>query len=404
MDPYDPNLFVHQTLRDSLTPENGHPASKPAEDAVGEETADLLAQASRLSGRSKLALIRKLLTQLDNEQIQTLLEFGLREIGDRSRRGHTTAAVDSQTRLLLKKDYSYQDRGLQEPTQYYVYLRRRQPKLDRYIGALFYVPAGCSLSYGADAAGYLNFNPPHNTFRLQDCKNPTVTRVVRLVGLQPPPPDYTFTKQQNDTPAILLHLEDLDPQSYQPLERQTYPFPACMYEGGELDRYRWEVSKLLIPAPDLIPPEVAPRPVQQPLEPTKIPVLTFTLVDRNNEALVLKRMQLWITWSEKVMAESTWDMVQEDGVYTLRNQRFKHSILKFAPDRGILILEHSLPVLLKWFHDLSLAVAQPQHQKRFSATQLKLAHQLLVEMSLPQTDPLIVVQQLFGLEFSLVSP
>lgn len=206
--------------------------------------ADLLDQASCLTVKAKVALIRKLMTQLETDQIQTVLESGLREIGERQQRGATAIGETHNTRLLLKKDYSYQDRGLSEPTQYYVYLRRRKPKLDRYIGTLFYIPQGCTLSYFLDAEGQIVFNSPHNIFQLRDSNNPEIVQIVRLICLQPPPPDYTFTKQQQDTPQIYLHLEYLDPNTHQPIAKQAYPFPVCMYENGPLDRYRWEVSTL----------------------------------------------------------------------------------------------------------------------------------------------------------------
>ncbi|MCY7277956.1 MAG: hypothetical protein LH702_30535, partial [Phormidesmis sp. CAN_BIN44] len=64
--------------------------------------------------------------------------------------------------------------------------------------------------------------------------------------------------------------------------------------------------------------------------------------------------------------------------------------------------------LMKWFHDLSLAVSQSQSHRQYSAVQLKLAHSLFIEMRLPmsllQTDPLVALKKLFGVEFSKNSP
>lgn len=424
--------------------------------------ADLSEQSSQLQPKAKVALIRKLIAQLETDQIQTILEFGLREIGDRHRR-KAASSVDQNTRLLLKKDYSYQDRGLTEPTQYYVYLRRRKPKLDRYIGALFYIPQGCTLSYFMDAEGRIVFNPPHNVFQMQDAKNRAVTQIVRLVCLQPPPPEYTFTKQQSDTPDIHLHLEYLDPQTQQSITQQAYPFPACMYEGGVLDRYRWEVCAItkeeLLPAalsaePAMLhqsselsveepfpaakaassfvsqpatyplldcglsvsaddaaqsPPNaelssnrcegVSAPPARRVLElPTK--ALTFYLVDRHDLDVVIKRLRLWAAWSEKAMPQSRWEVVQDGDTYTLINAHFKRRILKLSVANAAIVLENSLPVVMRWFHDLGLAVSQTQNRKQYSAAQLKLAHSLFVDMSLSQTDPIVVLKQLFGVDFS----
>lgn len=186
-------------------------------------------------------LFHQLLTHLETDQIQALVELGLQELGDRRRR---TALSTPQTHLLLKKDYSYRERGLQEPTQYYVYLRRRKPKLDRYIGALFYIPQGCTLSYSQDDNGRILFHSPR-CFQLRDSRNPAVIKIVRLIALEPPSSEYTFDKQQNDTPNIILHLEYLEPATHQLLSHEEYPFPLCMYEKGTLDRYRWEVSPVL---------------------------------------------------------------------------------------------------------------------------------------------------------------
>ncbi|XHX78632.1 MAG: hypothetical protein RBJ76_01480 [Stenomitos frigidus ULC029] len=418
---------------------------------------------SQLKATAKVALIRRLMTQLQTDQIQTILEFGLREIGDRHRR---SIAPTQQTRLLLKKDYGYQNKGLSDPNQYYVYLRRRKPKLDRYIGTLFYVPQGCTLDYFLDAEGRLVFSSPHNVFQLQDSKNPAVKQLVRLLCLEPPPPDYTFDKQQNDTPAIHLHLEYLDPKTHQPIAKQDYPFPTCMHEGGRLDRYRWDVTpitplpaltvlhepfasasvtatttKLLTashtqadPADRLLSsqpaalldrlkqPIISVQPLQTAIEPPfdcvstvpqttrrvlELPTtkwLTFSLSKRSDTDAILKRMRLWVSWSEKAMPQSRWEVVQEGTTHTLINAHFKRRILRFSSDPASIAFENSLPVLVRWFHDLSLAVSQTSNQRQYSAAQLQLAHSLFVEMSLPQTDPVTVLNRLFGVEFSKALP
>lgn len=439
-------------------------ASEPLAGELAEDDG-IFDEVSQLKAKAKVALIRRLLTQLEADQIQTVLEFGLREIGDRHRRG--IAAEHHNTRLLLKKDYSYQDRGLEEPTQYYVYLRRRKPKLDRYIGTLFYVPQGCTLDYFLDLDGRMVFKPPHNVFQLQDCTNPAVHQVVRLLCLEPPPPGYTFDKQQNDTPAIQLQLEYLDPKTYQPIAKQTYPFPGCMHEGGRLDRYRWDVTPLLLPEvavphepheqPSMLEPlptdrlmndslprvdlslpavpsnaafldEFQPGAIaaqvswsdvqpsfnqpdaitaQTPRRILELPAtrwLTFYVSKRQDSDAILKRMRLWAAWSEKAMPQARWELVQDGTTYTLMNAHFKRRILKFSGDRGSVAFENSLPVLVRWFHDLGLAVSQAQNQRQYSAAQLQLAHSLFVDMSLPQTDPIVVLKKLFGVEFSKTLP
>lgn len=385
----------------------------PAEtDRVLADDDALLTQVSQLPAKAKSVLVRKLITQLETSQIQAILEFGLHEIGDRDRQGISSPAVSHNTRLVLKKDYSYQERGLSEPTQYYVYLRRRKPKLDRYIGALFYIPVGCTLSYFLDAKERLIFNPPHNIFQLRDSTDSSMTQLVRLICLEPPAADYTFSKQQNDTPEICLSLEYLDSKTYQSQLKQTYPFPACMYEGGKLDRYRWEVSVVTnIPeiAASLEPtlqgdvielPETLATPARQILELPNSKPLTFYLSDLKDADAILKRLRLWVTWSEKAMPQSRWEIVQENSVYMLMNAHFKRRILSFFLQPGAIALENSLPVLVKWFHDLSLAVSQTQTQRQYSDTQLKLAYSLLIDMSLPQKEPLVVLNKLFGIEFS----
>ncbi|MBD2075727.1 hypothetical protein H6F86_17885 [Phormidium sp. FACHB-592] len=422
----------------------------------------IIDQINQLKATVKVALVRRLMTQLQTEQIQTILECGLREIGDRHRRG---IAPTQNTRLLLKKDYSYQDRGLSDPNQYYVYLRRRKPKLDRYIGTLFYVPQGCTLDYFLDAEGRLVFNPPHNVFQLQDCKNPAVKQLVRLLYLEPPPPDYTFDKQQNDTPDIHLHVEYLDLKTHQPIAKQVYPFPLCMHEGGRLDRYRWDVTPLtlkpiavlhdpsdctsVVPSTaeklvasshtqadptlslssqavarlsEFQPPPIAarssqaaikppfnraptgPPPVRRVLELPATKWLTFALSNSSDTDVILKRMRLWVTWSKKAMPQSPWELIQEGTTHTLMNAHFKRRILRFSSDRSAMAFENSLPVLVRWFHDLSLAVSQSPNQRQYSAAQLQLAHSLFVEMSLPQTDPVAVLKHLFGVDFSKTLP
>jgi hypothetical protein len=210
---------------------------------------ELLDRASKLEARDKIALVCKLISGLETAQIQELLEFTQQEIAARQGCAQEAATPTiRQTTLLLKKDYSYQKRGLSQPTQYFVYLRRRKPKLDRYIGTLFYIHEGSPLSYYPDAEGRIVFTSPHNLFLLTDLTNRSVQQVVKLICLEPPPPEYTFTKQQDDTPEIYLRLEYLDPQSYQLISEESYSFPFCMYGGGPLDRYRWDVTPLILPS------------------------------------------------------------------------------------------------------------------------------------------------------------
>jgi hypothetical protein len=404
---------------------------------------DLIHYVSRLSVKSKVGLIRRLMSQLEPTMVQTVVEFGLKEIADSHRHSTQSTSVEHNTRLVLKKDYSYRTRGLSEPTQYFVYLRRRKPKLDRYIGALFHVPQGCALSYFLDAEERLIFNPPNNVFELQDSKNSEIVQIVRLICLEPPPAAYTFDKQQNDVPEIQLHLEYLNPETYQPISKHTYAFPRCMYEGGKLDRYRWDVKALTIspelaasPRNSLPTSLVEPLPTVDSASPPKrdldTPILdpaesastqfpkelattaesprrvlelqpkslTFHLSNSADTEAILKRMRLWVAWSEKAMPQSRWEIIQNSDEYILMNARFKRRILRFSSNEGSVILENSLPVLMKWFHDLSLAVSQSQSRRQYSATQLKLAHTLFIEMSLPQTEPEIVLKKLFGVELA----
>jgi hypothetical protein len=428
---------------------------------------DTFEQVNQLEGRAKVALIRKLLSHLKTEQIQAIIEFGHQELAERQHHPTLpTVAEPRTTCLLLKKDYTYQERGLSEPTQYYVYLRRRKPKLDRYIGTLFYIPNGCALSYFPDAEGRIFFKPPHNVFQLKDSKNPLISQYVRLICLEPPPPDYTFAKQQDDVPDIHLRLEYLDPNTFQPLAEESYQFPFCMYEGGKLDRYRWEVSAAALPTHITVSESVTPPPkiqvdierdrssskptspphesaVQEPLASTQLDstlsspasgrlsatpnvssqhdllakkkdvrtksprriielpenISTFYIEDHAHAAIILERMRLWVSWSEKAMPQARWEIVQDKDIYTIRNVNFKRKLLSFSPEQGALTLATSVPVIVKCFQDLSLAVSQTQNQRQYSAAQLKLARSLFVDMSLPQSNPLTILKQLFGVKF-----
>lgn len=383
---------------------------------------DLLNHVTQLNSQDKLALIRQLLIQLKPNHLRNIVEFGQQTLADRQHDKLTSATIHRETCLLLKKDYSYQERGLSEPTQYYVYLRRRKPKLDRYIGALFYIPQGCILSYVPDGQGRILFQPPHNVFQLTDSKKSMGTQIVRLIALEPPAADYTFTKQQADTPTIHLRLEYLEPLTLQAIAEESLPFPACMHEGGALDRYRWDVmlvqpsiehevaiatSLNSITAPSLLnlsenepSVEVQPEKTASVLRLPAIKSAPFCLSNPSDTAQVLERLRLWVAWSEKAIPQSKWAIVQKGDGYTLINATFKRSILSVDVEQATVTLHGSLPVTVKWFHDLSLAVSQSQNQRRYSFAQLKLAHNLFVEMSLPQTDPVVLLKKLFGVDFS----
>lgn len=400
----------------------------------------LWAQINHLTAPAKLAIISQLLTQLELTQVQAVIEQGTQALSARQQRQAAVAStVSPNTRLVLKKDYTYQDRGLTQPTQYYVYLRRCKPKLDRYIGTLFYLPQGCTLSYFLDSDGQIMLNPPHNIFQLRDYNDPANVQIVRLICLEPPPIDYTFTKQQKDIPAIYLHIEILHPQTHQAIAQHRLAFPACMHEGGRLDRYRWEVSTVLAtpahsaltPAPpsagaanlgpvpidrfdrvvvaaqsDLIPAQLnhdsdlsLAKPGRRVLELPKAKAPIFYLSDRTQAELIVKRLRLWATWSEKALPHAKWTVLAEGEDQVLLNANSQRRILKFSPDRATITLENTLQVLVKWFHDLGLAVSQTQSHRRYSVTQLQLARNLFVDMSLPQTDALQVLKKLFGVDF-----
>lgn len=372
----------------------------------------LVAQLASLSSKEKVALMHHWMAQLDSEQLQALIASGQQQLSVLE----SPPPVQSQTRLLLKKDYTYQQQGLSRPTQYYVYLRRRKPKLDRYIGTLFYVPEGCTLSYKVDAKGRVLFYPPHNLFQLKDTQNPTDVRLVRLLFLEPPPPDYTFTKQQNDSPQIHLHLEYLDPHTHQVLSQERYPFPFCMYEGGQLDRYRWEVSvvsSLTSGAETSFSGSALENSSSRLAADAPHRVLTdskqltqFFLANPEQAPLILERMRLWVSWSDRAMPQSHWKIVQPEQTdpinqtYRLIHSDSKRTILSCRLDQATVRFHHSLPVVMQWFQALGLAVSESQDQRQYTAAELKLAHSLFIDMSLSQTDPLVVLKQLFGVSFT----
>lgn len=428
----DSRLYTKTLQSQFDTIDQTEPSEASAEEPPPKRVAQLTEAvdlATQLSPSNKLLLIRQLITQLNSSQVQTIVEFGQKVLTEPDHY-KTALTTHRETCLILKKDYTYQERGLSEPTQYYVYLRRRKPKLDRYIGTLFYLPQGCALSYISDAEGRILFQPPHNVFQLTDAKDASISQIIRLVGLEPPPADYTFTKQQVDTPQITLQVEYLEPVAWRISERRSLPFPSCMHEGGKLDRYRWDVSVLqplmptdLIPSPPVSieaasqPEPIAPQITVEarrdtPLAPTKSPQVlqlpstksTYYLVQPAAIEQVLERMRLWVSWSEKAMPQSRWTITQTGTTQTLMNANFKRSILTVTTDPATIALNGSLPVVIKWFHDLSLAVSQSQSQHRYSFAQLKLAHNLFVEMSLPQQDPVLLLNKLFDTEFTQIGP
>ncbi|NEQ26517.1 MAG: hypothetical protein F6K28_47305, partial [Microcoleus sp. SIO2G3] len=206
----------------------------------------------------------------------------------------------------------------------------------------------------------------------------------------------SFTKQQDDVPEIYLRLEYLDPSTYQPVTEASYAFPACMYEGGRLDRYRWEVSMFTIPAePEAKEPAPAARRVLE--LPAK--ASSFYLENSSDAIAILERMRLWVEWSEKATPHSRWEIIEDKTVYTLQNSSSKRKILSFSRDQGAIALESSLPVLVRWFQDLGLAVSQTQNPRQYSSDQLKLARSLFIDMSLPPTNPLTALKKLFDLKF-----
>ncbi|NJL21848.1 MAG: hypothetical protein HC895_15240 [Leptolyngbyaceae cyanobacterium SM1_3_5] len=351
-----------------------------------------------LGAEEKLAFIRELLPQLSLLELRSLIDFAQQEVSDRQRQTNTFTAAAPITRLLLKKDYTYQNRGLKEPTQYFVYLRRTKPKLDRYIGTLFYIPTGCTLAYSRDPEGRILFDPPHNIFALKDSNNPQVSQLVRLICLEPPPPEYTFDKQQDDVPEIYLQLEYLDSKTHQPIAKTSYAFPACMYEGGKLDRYRWEVTAF-VPTPSAESTAATASPAARRILELPSKASTFYLENFADAIAIPERMRLWVEWSEKAMPHSRWQIVQNKTVHTLQNASSQRKILSYLAEQNAIALESSLPVLVRWFQDLGLAVSQTPIPSQYRADELKLARSLFIDMSLPPTDAIVALKQLFNLKF-----
>ncbi|HEY9643341.1 MAG TPA: hypothetical protein V6C57_22825, partial [Coleofasciculaceae cyanobacterium] len=392
-------------------------------------------------------------------QAREIIDFAKSELA--AREGRVSAIrkpPERCTRLVLKKDYSFQKLNLAHPTQYFVYLVRRKPKLDRYIGALFYISQGFPLSYFPDADGRIVFTQPNNVFKLVDSQS-LQTQVVRLVSVDPPPPDYTFERGQEDTPEIYLRLDYLNPVTYEPLNSECYPYPNCMYEGGELDRYRWKVEPLVLPlevqtrlqsipsaqplssAPgveaDLVPvvqrreslsvssqtaqaitqltalgdnaaaastpavPAATPRPKKFIL--TDLPkanTATYYLADPAQGQRVLERLRLYALLSEMATPHAKWIIEQKSDkatVYRLVNSKTKRLIVQFAADDASVTLQNSFPVIMTAFRDLARSASQTS--QRMTREQQTLIHKLHVEMGLPHKNPLEILEKLFGVGF-----
>ncbi len=423
---------------------------------------DLFDRVARLDSQTKQTLCQLLLTQLSAEQTQEVIDFGKSDLA--AREGKVSIArkpPERCTRLVLKKDYSFQKLNLAHPTQYFVYLVRRKPKLDRYIGALFYIPGGVPLSYFPDADGRIVFTPPNNIFRLVDSESSQV-QVVRLVAIEPPPSSYTFERGQEDIPEISLSIDYLDPVSYDLLRSERYHYPTCMYEGGELDRYRWKVELLVLSLdlqarlsassgavqPPAIPVETellsgvqhreslsvssqtaqtitqltaladnaaiassppalpvpamssTPRPKKFILtELPKANTATYYLAESQQSDKVLERLRLFAAISELAMPHAKWVIEgrSDGGIYRLTNSKTKRLIVQYASHETAVTLQNSFPVIMTAFRDLARSASQTS--QRMTREQQSLMHKLHVEMGLPHKNPLEILEKLFGVTF-----
>lgn len=422
---------------------------------------ELFDRVTRLDFQTKQTLCQLLLTQLSAEQAQEVIDFGKSELAAREGKVSSTRKPPERcTRLVLKKDYSFQKLNLAHPTQYFVYLVRRKPKLDRYIGALFYVPGGVPLSYFPDADGRIVFTPPNNIFKLVDSESSQV-QVVRLVAIEPPPSGYTFERGQEDSPEIYLSLDYLDPVSYDLLRSERYHYPTCMYEGGELDRYRWKVELLVLPL-DLQPrlfssgaaqlpaastgtellsdvqhheslsvsaqtaqtitqltaladngaivsstptppvPAMSSTPRPKKFILTELPkanTATYYLTEPQQRDEVLERLRLFAAISELAMPHAKWVIEgrSDSGIYRLANSKTKRLIVQFAAHETAVTLQNSFPVIMTAFRDLARSASQAS--QRMTREQQSVMHKLHVEMGLPHKNPLEILEKLFGVTF-----
>ncbi|MBI4783774.1 MAG: hypothetical protein HY785_21030 [Oscillatoriophycideae cyanobacterium NC_groundwater_1537_Pr4_S-0.65um_50_18] len=425
---------------------------------------ELFEMALRLDPQAKQSLCQLLLTQLSAEQTREVIDFSRSELAAREGKGSLTRKpAERCTRLVLKKDYSFQKLNLAHPTQYFVYLVRRKPKLDRYIGALFYVPSGVSLSYFPDAEGRIVFTPPHNVFKLVDSES-AQTQVVRLASIEPPPAEYTFERGQEDVPEIYLCLDYLDPVTYEWVRSERYHYPTCMYEGGKLDRYRWKVEPLELPveiqtrlqslpaiseqtlslpveetgllsgvqrreslsvssetahtitqltaladsaaiapatqAPATPAVSATPRPKKFILtELPKANTATYYLADPQQSVVVLERLRIFAALSELAMPHAKW-VVEE------RSDTAIHRLVNSKTKRLIVQFstDETAVMLQNSFPVImtafrDLARSASQTSQRMTREQQSLTHKLHVEMGLPHKNPLEILEKLFGVTF-----
>lgn len=193
----------------------------------------LLKSLSGLDFQEQLEVLQQLFLQLENQQLDQIIQAASNELDNRQK---------ALTRLMGKRDYKFYQKG--KTRQVYIYVRRRQRQnVSCYLGELFLIPEGHAYQFCSSPDGGLLF-PENNIFRLSDPKTGR-SHVIKLLKLDPPPPDYDIPDPGSKEPIDLqlkLHLELLNPVTLQPQDRRFTYFPTCMHGAGQLSQSVWQVE------------------------------------------------------------------------------------------------------------------------------------------------------------------
>ncbi|MEP0914344.1 hypothetical protein NDI45_25900 [Leptolyngbya sp. GB1-A1] len=388
------------------------------ESGSGSTDGDLLDLAGSLHPRQKVSLIRHLITRLPSHELEVLQKIIKNEENERAQveQQGVSQIKTPVHRIKVKKDYSFRELDLPYPQQYFISISAKY-KIhgDIYLGVLFFVESGYALDYVPSKLGTIQFNPETSIFRLESSESHQ-HKIIRLIMLTPPPPDYDVMKIKPEIykqVPCFLHVEILD-DNLQIVEREQYQFPACMFLREVFDRDYWDVvtpihlsgvtshsDSASAASQDnsrssgfsqTVPPRslrVICQPKMQPNSPT------FIIVNQAKISLMTSFLRQLAVLSQKAFPHSPWRFNLRDLNYRLLHSSKKIIVEVRVNDREVLIGEMPLNILSDWCRDLGVQISQNANSTRYTERDKEIARNLMIEFSASISDPLTFLEKFF---------
>jgi hypothetical protein len=298
----------------------------------------------RLSPGDQFELVKQILFSMKAEYVDELQFWFANEYYLRQDLGELEETPDLVKTKLEIKRIPYKAKK----TFYtYVYVLRRRDGVQRCLGAL--LPVEHDYQYRLPEAGGIVFSQ-HEQFRLTHKSDPQQVKLIRLLRLDPPPPDYDFEDDQPLNLQVGLHFESLNPFTYQPQSVHQVDFPDCL-KTGIFRKKDWHFEAIALPPSAATTFEVGSATASG----------QFLRVAPQAVPAVLEQIEQWEILSQSALKGDRWHLTISEVAYRLIHGSGT-LIVEYRTRDSLLWSEQSVPVLVQWFEELATG-ASPEAQQ-----------------------------------------